>query len=94
MKALKVRYYAFIAIGIIAFITNFTIQSGYQSTYRESVISCFGNIFVLTALILWAIGITGLMQIANKDKQPQKNTRPRSSVETKEELEKWLNEEK
>lgn len=66
MKALKIRYIAFIIIGIIAFVTNFTIQSGEEFGYRKAVIECFGDIFILAALILWAIAVTGLMQLGEK----------------------------
>lgn len=89
MKALKYRNIAFIVIGVISFILNFTIQSGGEVGYRKTVIECFGDIFVLTAFILWAIGITGLMQL-NKGKESRHSNTP----ETKEDVERWLNEEK
>lgn len=82
MKALKYRNIAFIVIGVISFILNFTIQSGGEAGYRKTVIECFGDIFALTALILWAVGITGLMSVSANDK-------PRHPItpETKEDVE-------
>lgn len=91
MKALKYRNIAFIVIGVISFILNFTIQNSFDYRGYKGLIDCFGNIFVLAALILWAIGITGLMQLSKEmDNKPRRSNTP----ETKGDVERWLNEDK